>query len=71
MIDLLGNLLSTIVLIIQSAINTLTSTFTILSHVPTYAQFLYTAVGMLPNSILIFASTSVSIYVVLFIIGRN
>lgn len=70
MIELLNTFISTVTLVIQSAINTITSTFSLISHIPTYANFLYTSIGLLPTSILPFASASVGIYVLLFILGR-
>ena len=70
MIDLLSAIVSSISALLNLIVSTLTSFINLLVNIPTYVTFLTNSIGYLPETISIFCVASISIVIVLFIIGR-
>lgn len=70
MLQLLSSFADTIVSLVRLVISTLTSFTNLISNIPQYVSFLTSSIGFLPDIIVPFAIATVSILVVLFIIGR-
>ncbi len=71
MFSLLQSLVSSIVSLFSFLISAIESLLALLTNLPTYTEFLVTSLNLLPSVIIPFALLSVSIYVILFILGRN
>lgn len=71
MLDILSNLLDTITSVIQFVVNSVTSLVNLLIKIPTYTAFLISSINVLPSIFIPFALACVSLYVVLFVIGRR
>lgn len=71
MIKLLQAIVDTITSVIGFVIHTVESLINLIAHIPTYVSFLTVSIGYLPTIIMPFAIASVSLYVVLLILGRN
>lgn len=70
MLQLLSSFADTIVSLVRLVISTLTSFTNLIANIPQYVSFLTSSIGFLPDIIVPFAIATVSILVVLFIIGR-
>lgn len=71
MFSLLSSIVNTIISLVTFFVHTLQSFIDLIAHLPDYLQFLSNSLNLLPSAIIPFAILSVSIYVVLFIVGRN
>ena len=71
MFSLLSSIVNTIISLVTFFVHTLESFADLFEHLPDYQQFMFNSLNLLPSSIIPFALLSVSIYIVLFIIGRN
>lgn len=71
MIKLLISIVNVIGALITFVINTIISLVTLLLNIPTYLTFIVSSINLLPTAIIPFAVATVTISVVLFIIGRN
>lgn len=70
MLSIFSTILNVINSVIHLVINFFTGLISLILHIPTYISFLTTAIGFLPAMLIPFLIASVSIYVVLFILGR-
>ena len=64
----LGDLIVTIITFVVHMVQSLVFVFT---RIPTYTAFLISSINVLPVMIIPFVTASISIYVVLFVLGRN
>lgn len=71
MLDILNQIATTFVSMVQFVINTIESFVNLISKIPQYTAFMVQAIGLLPAIMIPFAIASISIYVVLMILGRN
>lgn len=71
MIDLLSSLVNTITSVIGYFISTIESFLTILGRIPAFINYISQAVSLLPGIFIPFILATLSITVILFIIGRN
>lgn len=71
MLDVLNSLLNTVTSIIQFVVNSVTSLVNLLIKIPTYTTFLISSINVLPSIFIPFAIACVSLYVVLFMVGRR
>lgn len=71
MLKLLATIVETISTLIQFLINTITSLITIIANIPTFVDYLVSSFAFLPDMVLPFCVASLSLLVVLFMIGRN
>lgn len=70
MLNLLSQIVNTIIAIVMFFIHTVESFINLLLHLPAYITFLTQSIGLLPAMLIPFAVASISIYVVLMIVGR-
>ena len=70
MIGVLNSILDLITSLIAFVINTITSLIVLIGHIPTFVTFATSSAAYLPTMVLPFVLASISIYVVLFILGR-
>lgn len=71
MIGILNSFLDIITSFVGFVINTFTSIIVLIGHIPTFVSFATSSAAYLPTMVLPFVLASVSIYVVLFILGRS
>ena len=72
MLDILMSLLSTVSVLIKLVIETVTSLLLFITKIPTFTAYLTTLIGyVIPTAILPFITLSISIYLVLFLLGRS
>lgn len=71
MISIFITILNVISSIIHLIINVINGLISLIIHIPTYISFLTVTIGFLPALIIPYLVASVSIYVVLFIVGRK
>lgn len=71
MVDFLKALFGTFASLIAFVWNVISSLFNLISKLPTFVLFLTNSVALLPAILIPFIAAAISIYVVLFVIGRN
>lgn len=71
MINLLTSIVSVIITVIQFVVHSVESLISFFLNIPTYATFLINSVNILPTVVIPFAIASISLYVMLMVIGRN
>lgn len=71
MLSILESFMNTVYALINFIIHAIQSLVNLLVKLPTYVNFIITSINVLPIMIIPFAMAAVSIYVVLFILGRN
>ena len=71
MINIFNSILDIITSLIGFVINTITSLIVLIGHIPTFVSFATSSAAFLPTMVLPFVLASISIYVVLFILGRS
>lgn len=71
MLNILSQIANTIIAVVTFFIHTLESFINLMMHLPSYITFFRQATGFLPAILIPFTLASLSIYVVLFIVGRN
>lgn len=71
MLNLLAQIVNTIIAIASFIVHSLESFINLIIHLPSYVTFLIQSIGFLPALLIPFATASISIYIVLFIVGRN
>lgn len=71
MLNLLSQIVNTIIAIVSFFVHSIESFINLLLHLPSYVTFLTQAIGFLPALLIPFATASISIYIVLMIVGRN
>ena len=71
MVDFLKALFGTFASLIAFVWNAISSLFNLISKLPTFVLFLTNSVALLPVILIPFIVAAISIYVVLFVIGRN
>lgn len=71
MFSILSAIANTIVTLVTFIISALNSFIQLIINIPDYFQFLVNSINLLPTIIIPFAILSVSIYIVLFILGRK
>lgn len=71
MLSILESLIHTITALINFVIHAIQSLINLFIKIPTYVNFLVTSINVLPIIIIPFAMAAISIYVVLFILGRK
>lgn len=71
MLSILESLIHTITALINFFIHAIQSLINLFIKIPTYVNFLVTSINVLPIIIIPFAMAAISIYVVLFILGRK
>lgn len=71
MLNLLSQIANTIIAIVSFFVHSIESFINLLLHLPSYVTFLTQSIGFLPAILIPFAAASISIYIVLMIVGRN
>lgn len=71
MLNLLAQIVNTIIAIASFIVHSLESFINLIVHLPSYVTFLTQSIAFLPALLIPFATASISIYIVLFIVGRN
>ena len=71
MLNLLSQIVNTIIAIVSFFVHSIESFINLLVHLPSYITFLTQSIGFLPAILIPFATASISIYVILMIVGRN
>lgn len=71
MIELLKSIVSVITTVITFFIHSIESLISFFLNIPTYATFLINSVNVLPSVVIPFAIASISLYVMIMVIGRN
>lgn len=71
MINLFSKIAEVIVTFVTLVINTLVSFINLISHMGTYSTFVISTINTLPGVLIPFATASISLYIVLFILGRR
>ena len=71
MLDFFAQFGNIIVSLMTFVIHTVQSLVFLFTRIPTYTAFLINSINVLPVVILPFVTASISIYVVLFVLGRN
>lgn len=70
MIEILKSIVDTIVTVVTFFIHTIESLISFFLHIPQYSAFLISSVNVLPAVIIPFAIASISLYIMLLVIGR-
>lgn len=70
MIEILNRLAESFSTIFNLATNIIMSFVNLFVKIPSYSQFLISSINLLPIILLPFALASLSIYIVIFIVGR-
>lgn len=70
MFDLFSSFFNLFNSLVNFIISSVESLFTLISNIPVYLEFLVSGISYLPSIIIPFAVATISLYVVLFIIGR-
>lgn len=71
MLNLLSQIANTIIAIVSFFVHSIESFINLLLHLPAYVTFLTQSIAFLPAILIPFAAASISIYIVLMIVGRN
>lgn len=71
MFSILSAIANTIVTLVTFIISALNSFIQLIINIPDYFQFLVNSINLLPTVVIPFAILSVTIYIVLFILGRK
>lgn len=72
MLNMLTSLLSTVSALIKFVIDGISSLILFIGKIPTFTAYLATLIGyVIPTAILPFITVSISIYLVLFLLGRS
>lgn len=72
MLDMLMSLLSTVSALVKFVIDSVSSLILFIGKIPTFTAYLVTLIGyVIPTAILPFITVSISIYLVLFLLGRS
>lgn len=71
MIELLKSIVSVITTVITFFIHSIESLISLFVNIPTYTAFLVNSINVLPSIVIPFAIASVSLYVILMVVGRN
>ena len=71
MIELLKSIVSVITTVITFFIHSIESLISLFVNIPTYTSFLINSINVLPSIVIPFAIASVSLYVILMVVGRN
>lgn len=71
MIDILRSIVEVITTVITFFIHSIESLVSFFLNVPTYTAFLINSVNLLPSVVIPFAIASISLYVMLLVIGRQ
>lgn len=70
MFDLLKGLVNIVTTLSSLVLNIITSLYNFITKIPLYSEFIISSVNLLPTIIIPFAIFGISIYIILFIIGR-
>lgn len=70
MIDLLSSIADTITIIISLVISTISSFVNLFTNMITYVEFLFSSIAFLPEIVIPFATCSLLLYCLLFLLGR-
>lgn len=70
MFDVFEQLFDTINVLINFIVSSVESLISLISNIPTYLNFLISGISFLPQLFIPFAIATLSLYIVLFIIGR-
>lgn len=71
MLNLLSRIAEVIITLVTLVINTLTSFVNLITHMGSYSTFVISTINTLPAVLIPFATASISLYIVLFILGRR
>ena len=72
MLEVLSSLLSTVSALVKFFIDVISSLILFIGKIPTFTAYLTTLIGyVIPSFILPFITVSISIYLVLFLLGRS
>ncbi len=71
MLDFLKTFVDTIGSLFTFIFNVISSLFNLISKLPTFVLFLTNSVALMPMILIPFVMAAISIYVILFILGRN
>lgn len=71
MINLLQSIVDIVTTVITFFIHSIESLISFFINIPTYTAFLINSINILPSVVIPFAIASISLYVMLMVIGRN
>lgn len=71
MLNLLSELIETVNALVTFVINFITSMISFISYIPSYVLFITRSIAFMPAFLIPFATACISIYVMLFMIGRQ
>lgn len=71
MLNILSQIADTISALITFLINTITSFVSFISYIPTYLTFITQSIALMPSILIPFATACISIYFLLFMVGRQ
>lgn len=71
MLDWLAAVGNMIVTVINLGIHMIESFIHLFTMIPTYVNFLISSINVLPVVLIPFITASISLYVILFVLGRN
>lgn len=71
MLNLFSSFIDIVVTVVTLLINTIKSFVNLIDNIPTYKLFLISSINVLPMILIPFATISISLYIILFVLGRN
>lgn len=71
MFDILLSILDTINIFIRFFISLITGLIFFISQIPRFISILASSIGLMPSVLVPFLTVTISVYVILFILGRN
>jgi len=71
MIELFKSLLQVVTTVITFFIHSIESLIAFFLNIPTYSAFLINSVNLLPSVVIPFAVASISLLIIMLVIGRN
>lgn len=71
MLSLLRSIVEIIINLVEFVIQFITSFIDFFTHLPQYLSFLFNNITTLPSLVIPFVTASISIYIILFLLGRS
>lgn len=71
MLNIFSSFIDIVVTVVTLLINTIKSFVNLIDNIPTYKLFLISSINVLPMILIPFATISISLYIILFVLGRN
>lgn len=71
MLDILSQLVNTIGALVTFVLHAITSFIAFIAYIPSYLMFITQSIALMPSILIPYATACISVYVILFMIGRN